>query len=338
MKKLISILLTVCLTVIMIIPQTACTANRDPVTKESFYFDTTCKISIYDMKDMDEEKAKDVISDAFQKCADYEALLSKTKEGSDIYRINHAGGKPVKCDPLTVKIIKKGIHYGDLSGGRFDITIGKAEDLWDFHSDKHHVPSEKSLKEAVRYVNYKQIHIHGNTVQMGTSKGEIDLGGIGKGYVGDLIAKYLKKRGVTSAIISLGGNIICVGDKDGEDFVIGIEKPFSDMQEVVGSTPCSNGTVVTSGIYERYFKKNGKLYHHILDPKTGYPIDNDVSGVTITASAGHSGDSDCLSTICLILGTKKAKKFIEKQKGYEALFITRSGKITKTKGMEFDKN
>lgn len=335
MKKTAILLTLIAAVILTIIPQTGCSSNSEPVSKDSYYFDTSCRISIYDMKGMSEKRAGDVISDAFSECARYEKIISKTKKGSDIYRINHAGGKPVKCDPLTIRIIRKGIYYGDLSGGKFDITIGKAEDLWDFHSDKHKIPSKEQLKDAVKYVNYKQIHIKGNTVKMGTDKGEIDLGGVGKGYIGDLIRTYLKKRGVTSAIISLGGNIICLGKKGTEDFTIGIEKPYSQMQEVVGTTPCNDGTVVTSGIYERYFKKNGTIYHHILDPKTGWPVENDISGVTIKAGPGHSGDSDCMSTICLLLGSKEAKKFVEKQKNFSALFITRDNQISKTKNMEF---
>lgn len=314
-----------------------CASTRpDPVTKQSYYFDTVCQITIYDMKDMSSERAADAIQTAFDECADWENLLSKTKEGSDVWKINHAGGKPVKCDPATVKLIKKGIHYGDLSGGLFDITIGKAEDLYNFHEEeKHTVPTEAQLADAVKYVNYKQIKIDGNRVSMGTPKGEIDLGGIGKGYIADQVGSRLKKEGVTSAIISLGGNIVVIGDKYGEDFRIGIEKPFSDMSKIIGTSDQKNATLVTSGIYERYFKKNGKLYHHILDPATGKPADTDISGVTIVSKLGRSGDCDSLATTCLLMGVEKGTKFINSLDGYEALFISRDGKITKTKGMKF---
>ena len=327
---------------LLIITQTACGKkagqSAEPVTLQSYYFDTVCSISIYDMDDMSQKNAEAVIRKAFKQCARYEDLLSKTKKGTDIYKINHAGGKPVKVDPITTKIIKKGIHYGDISDGAFDITIGKVADLWNFTSDEekdHKIPSRAALREALKYVDYKQISVKGNTVQMGTSKGEIDLGGIAKGYIGDMLYDYLKEQKVTSAIISLGGNIVCVADKAGQPCKIGIEKPFTQMQETVGYTEMSDKTAVTSGIYERYFKKNGKIYHHILSVKTGMPIDNDICGITIIGEAGHSVDCDALSTISLIEGTDKALKMIDKMDGYEALSIKRNGKLSHTSGMDF---
>jgi thiamine biosynthesis lipoprotein len=338
-KKILSISLIAVMTITLIISQTGCSSNKEaePVVKESYYFDTVCRISVYDMEDMSKKNAEAAIDKAFSICARYESLLSKTKKGSDIWNVNHAGGRPVKCSPETIKIVRKGIRYGRLSDGAFDITIGKAEDLWDFHSGKKKVPSEKALANAMKYVDYRQIKISGDTITMGTSKGEIDLGGIAKGYIGDVLYDAMKKSGVRSAIISLGGNIVCIGGKSGKPFKIGIEKPFTDMSEIIGYTKMKDGTAVTSGIYERYFKKNGRIYHHILDPETGMPVNNDISGVTITGEPGHSADCDAMSTICLIYGSDKAIKFMEKMDGYEALTYSRSGEIKETGGMDFTK-
>jgi thiamine biosynthesis lipoprotein len=340
MKKLITVILTIVMTACIIIPQTACAPQKsksDSVpshTKESYYFDTICKITIYSMS---KNKADDIIAKAFKRCSQYENILSKTKKGSDIWKINHAGGKPVQVHAITAQIIHDGIKYGDETNGLFDITIGKAEDLYNWHAEKHKLPTDAQLKHAVKYVGYKQIHVNGNTVTMGTTEGEIDLGGIAKGWIADHIGDYLQELGVKSAIISLGGNIVCVGDKKGQPFQIGIEKPFSEMSEIVGSTTARNKTIVTSGIYERYFRKNGKLYHHILEPTTGRPANTDISGVTIMAEDGHSVDCDAMATTCLLLGRKKALKFIEHKEGYECLIITRSGKIYKTSGFKFKK-
>jgi thiamine biosynthesis lipoprotein len=170
---------------------------------------------------------------------------------------------------------------------------------------------------------------------------EIDLGGIAKGYIADRVAEELAKDKVTSAIISLGGNIECIGGKPSSDgasqipFNIGIETPFSEMTQVTGSCKVTDGTLVTSGIYERFFEKDGVRYHHILDPKTGYPIENDVVGVTIRSSKGKSADCDALSTTCLILGVDKGMKLIEGLDGFDALFIDQDNQISKTSGMEF---
>ena len=154
-------------------------------------------------------------------------------------RINHAKGAPVTCDPRTIEVIKKGIKYGKLSDGKFDITIGQVTDLWDFHAEEPELPSEAKIKAALAAVDYHQIKIEGNTVTMGNQSGEINLGGVGKGYVGDKVAELLQKKGVTSAVINFGGNIITIGDKDGEAFKIGITKPFSERDELIGSVAVS---------------------------------------------------------------------------------------------------
>ena len=339
--------------------------GENPVTKESFYFDTICQITIYGIQtsgqeDVESEEsaqkdeipfsaaAEDRIAQAFSLCSEYEELLSKTKEGSDIWNINHAGGKPVDCDERTMEIIEKGIAYGDLSEGKFDITVGKAEDLWNFHSDSPKVPKEDALKEAVSHVDYRKISVDlsGGTVQLLDPEAEIDLGGIAKGYIADQVCEFLQKSGVTSAIVSLGGNIECIGGKpetvgfttettDFSPFSIGIETPYSDRAKIVGASPLENGTMVTSGVYERYFTENGKEYHHILDVKTGYPAETDVLGVTIQGAEGTSADCDALSTICLLLGSEKGSRLIENMEGYEALFILRDDSVHKTTGMEF---
>lgn len=339
--------------------------GENPVTKESFYFDTICQITIYGIQTSGQENteseqsaqkgavqfsaaAEDIIAEAFSLCSEYEELLSKTKEGSDIWNINHAGGKPVDCDERTIEIIEKGISYGDLSEGKFDITVGKAEDLWNFHSDSPKVPKEEALKEAVSHVDYRKISVDlsGGTVQLLDPEAEIDLGGIAKGYIADQVCEFLRKSGVTSAIVSLGGNIECIGGKpetvgftteitDFSPFSIGIETPYSDRTKIVGASPLENGTMVTSGVYERYFTENGKEYHHILDVKTGYPAETDVLGVTIQGAEGTSADCDALSTICLLLGSEQGGRLIDHMDGYEALFILRDDSVQKTTGMEF---
>ena len=343
MKKWIKLAAAFLLAAAFIIPQTGCAEKQEqaePVAKNSFYFDTTVQISVYDMEGMSEEAAGDVIEGAFQECARYEALLSKTKEGSDVYRINHAGGTPVECDPVTIQVIQAGLSYCDMTDGAFDITIGKASDLYDFHGTDQVPPTAETLADAMQYVDYKQIGIDGNTVTMGTKKGEIDLGGIAKGFIADQLADYLREQGVSSAIISLGGNIECVGDKFGSDFRIGIEKPYSNQSEIVGATPLSDGTVVTSGTYERFYEYQGKTYHHILSSETGEPVDTDVIGVSIKGAGGHSIDCDALSTSCLILGSEEGMELVEGLDGYEALFIVDDGKggekIVKTEGFAFE--
>ena len=313
----------------------------EPVTGQSFYFDTVCQIAVYASENSKEDE-KAIIDGAFSLCAEYESLLSKTVEGSDIWKINHAEGEEVECDPRTVDLIRMGIEFGDLTDGRFDITIGKAQDLWDFHGEDPKVPDEEALKEAVSHVDYRMIRIDGSRVHLEDPQGEIDLGGIAKGYIADRITDYLKEKQVTSAIISLGGNIVCVGAKPAgrgktEPFRIGVETPYSSMSRIEGALSLSDASAVTSGVYERFFTVGDKEYHHILDTGTGYPADTDILGVTITGPAGRSAECDALSTISLILGQKEAEDLLSEMSGYEAVFISRDGTVTATENSTFEK-
>ncbi len=329
------------LTVFMIITQQGCAGKTaEPVTGQSFYFDTVCSISIYDMEQMGEESADAAIREAFALCNRYESLLSRTKEGSDIYRINQAQGAPVECDPETIEVISKGLYYSELSKGTFDITIGRVSDLWDFHAQEPKVPSEEQLREATATVGWKKVVIDGNTVTLTDPGTHIDLGGIAKGYIGDRISEELRANGVTSAIISLGGNIVCIGKKgsgdDAKPFRIGIEKPYSEQTQIVGAVEAEDETVVTSGVYQRYFEQDGVRYHHILDATTGYPADSDIVGVTLKAADGKSADCDALATILLIMGEKEAMETVKQMEGFEAFFITENGTFAATEGMEFE--
>ena len=328
------------LAVIMIITQQGCSGKKEePVVKQSFYFDTVCMISVYDMEQMSEENAQKAIDDAFSLCSRYESLLSRTKEGTDVYRINHAKGEPVECDPETVEVIRKGLYYSELSGGTFDITIGRVSDLWDFHAEEPEVPSEEVLREAAAPVDWRGVSVEGNTVQLANPETHIDLGGIAKGYIADKVSENLRKSGVTSAIISLGGNIVCIGDKrsggSGEPFRIGIEKPYSQQAQILGSVDAVDQTVVTSGVYQRYFEADGVRYHHILDATTGYPAASDIEGVTLKAADGMSADCDALATIFLIMGEERALAAVKEMDGIEAFIITTGGEEISTEGMGF---
>lgn len=349
MKKIFTVILLI---TVLIIPQLGCKAqqnNYQGVTKTGFYMDTVCQITIYSMtgvNDMDEEEQKQqalsVITGAFKLCDEYEKRLSKTIEGSQIYKINHAAGAPVEVDETTIEVIEKGIEYGEISGGNFDITIGQVTDLWDFHEQDEagektgQVPDGEAIANAVSHVDYEQIIIQGNTVRLTDPQAEIDLGGIAKGYVADRIGDYMEEQGVTGAVISLGGNIVVIGGK-GEsmtdssadaDFAVGIRDPQSDSGDLAGILRCKDKTIVTSGTYERYFEQDGIRYHHILDPRTGYPFDTDVLSVTIIADKGRSVDCDGLSTTCLTLGVEKGMELIGSMDGIEAIFIGTDGQVT----------
>lgn len=359
-KKFVKKAVLALLIIALIIPQSACKSNgqnaasNQGISKTGFFLDTVCSITIYGLADEDgrlaamsgEEMEKEcylIITDAFKLCSEYENMLSKTIETSDIARINNAEGKAVTVSDETIEVLKKGMEFGRLSGGAFDITIGKATDLWDFHDNAESgheggvVPAEKDLRDAISHVNYENIKIEGNRVSLTDPETEINLGGIAKGYIADKAAEYLKERGVVSAIVDLGGNIVAIGGKTSQiaasgdtqetDFKIGIKDPLSSSGGLLELIPCKNKTVVTSGTYERYFEKDGVKYHHILDVNTGYPVDTDVLSVTIIADRGYSAECDGLSTTCLALGMEKGMELVKSLEGFEAVFVDKDGNV-----------
>ena len=319
-----------------IIPQAGC-GDKEPVSGSDVYLDTQCDITVYGMR---QSQAEEIITGAFEEIERYDALMSRTVQGSDVDRVNRASGDMVIVDSSVAEAIATGLEAGAYSGGDFDISIGRVTALWDFKSADPEVPSEEELADAVATVNYKDVSVHGNEITMKNPDAELDLGGIAKGFVAEKTADYLKQQGVGSAIVNLGGNVVAIGTKEeGEPFVIGIERPYSDRTEIVGSVSVSDQTVVTSGIYERNFEQDGILYHHILDPRTGYPVDTDLESVTIVASIGNSCFCDGLSTSCLMAGLDGAKKLVAKmQKKYperhiEAIFIDKDDSISMTDGI-----
>lgn len=338
-KQTIKLSLIFAIIATVIITQTACNNTKDvePVSKEGFYLDTVCKISIYDMDgDLDKEKAEAAINKAYKRCRKLENTLSNTIESSEVSQINSAGGKWVTVGKDTLKVVKAGVKYGELSDGDFDITIGSVSGLWDFQSENPVVPEQYKITEALKHVNYKNIQFNGNKIRLADPQAKLDLGGIAKGYVADELTTLLEKEGVTSAVINLGGNISTIGSKpDGSPFIIGIEKPYTDRTEIIGTTTADNQTVVTSGIYERQFQKDGKIYHHVLSSKTGYPVETQLEAVSLVAKKGRSMDIDAMSTICLMKGVDGGKAFIKKQKGVEAVFSAQGKEVAKTKGMKF---
>ena len=302
-------------------------ANAKDQTYSDTLYDTVVKVQILDPVN------ENVMNGLKSLCQKYNTMFSMYVEGSDIYNINHAQGMPVTVSSDTATLIKKGIYYGDLSNGSFDITIGSVSQLWDFTSGSGTVPDADAIASALSHVNYKNISVSDNTVQLLDPNASIDVGAIAKGYIADRIKDYLKKNGVKHAIIDLGGNILLIGSKTaGSKYNIGIQKPFGETGEPITSIKVANKSVVTTGIYQRYFEADGKIYHHILDPATGYPCETDLYGVTILSR--KSVDGDGYSTICLSLGLEEGLKFINQQDGIEAIFITSDYKLHYSDGLK----
>lgn len=279
-----------------------------------FIFDTAVSLNA--------DCSDDVLQSAFELCERYEKMLSRTVEDSDVSRINNSEGA-VSVSDDTVRILSRAMYYSELSGGKFDVTIYPVSSLWDFKNAV--VPSRDEIAEALKNVDYQSVSIDGNTVTAG--KSGVDLGGIAKGYIADRVEEYLKDGGAKRGIINLGGNIKVFGRKT---YTIGIKKPFSGG--VSASVKLKDKSIVTSGVYERCFEKDGILYHHILDPETGYPCKTDLYSATVIGDS--SLDCDALATVCILSGREKAEEIIESANGFEAIFIDSTGKLYATAGLE----
>ncbi len=277
--------------------------QQEPLVKNGFYFNTIIAIQLNDSHD------ESLIDTCFDMANTYEHYFSRTLKGSDIYNINHANGAPVEIHDETAELIRYGIAFGDLSGGVFDISIGALTDLWDIPNNNGTIPAQSQIDAALATVDYRQITVDGNTVTLGNPDAALDLGGIAKGYVADRMREYLNANGACEGFINLGGNVLTLGQKaNDEPYHIGIRKPFGEDGETITAVDVTDRSIVTSGRYERYFEKDGHIYHHILDPKNGYPYDNGLNGVTILSDSSMAGDA--LSTICFALGQEKGTEFL----------------------------
>ena len=312
MKKFISVI--ICL-VIFLTLFSGCKKSENNVSR--LLFDTAVTLTA--------RCERSVLLEAFNLCKTYEDMFSRTKENSDVYKINSTKDF-VEVSEETVFLIKTALTFCEETKGAFDITITPVINLWDFNNAK--IPRESDIKNALKNVDYRKIKIDGNKVSSGGA--QIDLGSIAKGYIADRLYEFFKEKGVNDAIINLGGNVYVMGE---EYTKIGVKTPFKDG--VSGVITAKDVSVVTSGTYQRSFEKDGKLYHHILDTKTGYPTFSDLDSVTVVGKS--STLCDALSTVCLISGSEQAVKTL-KAKNLCGVLITKSGQIITVGDIDFEKS
>ena len=310
MKKILLLLLSTLLL-------TSC--SSEPVQDTDFLLNTISTITIYEEKS--DKKPNEIIDECFSICRDYENMLSKTIKTSEVSAINDAKGASVEVSVDTAELLNLALEYSKTTDGKFDITISPAADLWNFTAENPKVPSDSEIAAAAEKIDYKNLEINGTSVTLNGNGTAIDLGGIAKGYIADKAKDYLIENGVTKAIVNLGGNIHVICPEDDETgFKIGIQEPFAPSGTLYGTVNLKNGSVVTSGVYERGFEENGIRYHHILDTETAKPINNGLYSVTIIAPS--SAHADALSTSCFALGLEEGLNLINKTDGVEAVFIT----------------
>lgn len=304
-------------------------AVSEPVGRTDFLLNTFVDIKLYDSNDTN------ILDDAIAICKDFETQFSRTDASGEVYRLNHRqdGETEIELSEETAELIGLALSFCEQSEGAFDITIEPVSSLWDFTSGEAALPDPDALRAAVETVGYEKLELENGILTFRSPDTSLDLGSIAKGYIADRLKEYLVECGVESAIINLGGNVLCIGEKpDGSAFRIGLQKPFAETSETFATLDVRDMSVVTSGVYERNFLLDGKNYHHILDPSTGYPYDNGLISVTILSES--SADGDGLSTACFSMGLEKGMELIDSLDGVYACFIDDDYQIYYSEGME----
>lgn len=300
----------------------------ESISRTGFLMGTVIDIKLFDTSD------QKLLDGAFDIISDIESKMSLNIDGSEINRINgNSGIKPAAVSEETYAVVKKGLEYSSISGGSFDITVGPLVKLWGIGTDNARVPSQQEINDSKTMVGYRMVDVDDSAKSVYLQKKGmlLDLGGVAKGYAADMISDYLKSHGIRRAIINLGGNVMAVGSKSANTpWKVGVQNPFDSRGSYIGTVAVSDSTVVTSGIYERYFESEGKMYHHILSPFTGYPVDNGLSSVTIIAKS--SADADALSTSVFSLGLNKGVELAESLGDVEAIIVDMYKNVYLTSG------
>jgi thiamine biosynthesis lipoprotein len=288
---------------------------------QTFAFNTIIDIQIYD------HSSETLESDILDLMTSIEKKMSRYIDSSEISKINQNSGiKSVDISSETYEVIKKTLYYSELTDGVFDITIGPIIDLWKIGTEEEAVPPLTSVEETLPLVDYQKIILEDGSVFLTTEGMSIDLGGVVKGYAADQIVSILKENNVESALINLGGNIYVHGYKaDGSQWKVGIRNPFEGRSDYIGTLTTYSQTIVTSGPYEKYFYDNERRYHHIFDPRTGFPTRGDLESVTIISD--NSMIADMLTTSVFALGLEEGISLINSLDKVDCILITKEKKV-----------
>lgn len=323
MKKLLLLILPVFLF--------TCQPGEDlSVSHSGFALDTSIRMKIYGTSQ------EGILQDSMKEIQRLEALLSVHHSGSEIGLINQYAGNGdwVDIEPETAELLLAGLDYYRLSEKKLNIAAGPLIDLWGIKPPEGHLPESEELTEVLPMLDLNQLQLEEHRARLVQEYMKINLGALAKGYIADQIKEDLQNRGIHSGILNLGGNILLIGSKPGDQpFRIGIQDPLSTRGENLGVVEIRDKSLVTSGDYERFFiGPEGKRYHHILDPDTGFPADKGLHQVTLITATSLQGDA--LSTTLFLLGLEKGLELAESLDQVEAVFVTNEKEVYMTSGMK----
>ncbi len=304
-------------------------AGEAPAPQTEFVLGTVCTVNLF------AKGTREAYREIFERLREIEARMSANRDDSEIAEINrNAGIAPVRVHPDVIDVVSTALRYAELSDGAFDPSIGPLVKLWNIGSDDARLPAAAEIEAVLPLIDYRSVVVDAaaGTVFLKRPGMKLDLGAIAKGYAADEAARIIAKRRIPSAIVDLGGNVLAYGEKNGkESWRVGVQDPSSERGSHIGIVSVKNKTLVTSGVYERYFEADGVRYHHILDPKNGYPVENGLLSVTIVAD--RSIDADGLSTSVFALGPEKGRRLVESLSGVEAIFIFDDFAVRSTSGI-----
>ncbi len=305
---------------------TAC-HTIEPTTKQNFQLGTFIELTLYD------GASDELFDELFAQIASIESLMSLTSS-SELLTLNEtAGQKSTHLSSATCEVIQSGLSLSTLTNGHFNIAIEPLVSLWKIGTDDAAIPAPDLIQQTLHHLNYEVIEFDADTclLSLPSSQMGLDLGGIAKGYAADEVLARIKEADLEHALINLGGNVLAHGGKPNhEPFKVGIQDPFSPRGTYLGKIDVLDGAVATSGIYERFFEVDNVRYHHILDSKTGYPVNNELAAVVIMCE--RAMDADALSTAAFSYGLKEGMAFINTLNDVEAIFITHDKTIYLTEG------
>lgn len=286
----------------------SCTAQKREAL-HSYAFDTVINITA-------NKKDSLYVREALDMCNAFEEIFSRTLPESELSLVN--AGKSTTLSEDMEKVLSFSLSFSALTEGAFDVTVAPLTSLWDV-KERTVPPSEEEIEKARVGVDYRRISLS----PLDAGGAQIDLGAVAKGYAADCIVDYFKKNSISDVIIDLGGNVALIGE-----FTVGVRDPFSP-DSILANFTLRDKSAVTSGAYQRYFEYEGERYHHIIDPRTGYPSHSGLASVTVVSPS--SMHADALSTAIYILG-KDALSLCDEFPDTDALLVTDSGEVITTEG------
>lgn len=310
------------------------TLLEEPYDQTEFLMGTYVSLRVYD------EGKEEVMDEAFERVAELEQQIGMNIDSSEIAEINAAAGEqPVSVSDDVYELLEVSADYSALSNSGFDYTIGPITNLWRIGFDDARVPEPEEVEAVLPLVDHEKVELNAEdqSIYLTDSDMVLDLGAIAKGYITDELKEVFQDNNVTTAIMDLGGNVVVMGDsptREDGGFNVGVQDPYSDRGNYVGAMNLSDKSIVTSGIYERYIEEDGEIYHHLMNPETGYPFDNNLASVTILSD--ESIDGDALSTVVFGFGLEDGLEYIDNQEDIEAIFITKDYEIYLSSGISED--